>query len=43
MVCKRNERRGVNEGASSAQDLEMYLFNNFIGEMNVEDLNVLGR
>ena len=43
VVCRREERRGVNEEASSGQLSEMYLFNNFIGEMELEDLKVLGR
>jgi len=43
VVCRRDERRGVNEEATSGKLLEMYLFNNFIGEMELEDLNVLGR
>lgn len=43
VVCRRDERRGVNEEASSSQVLEMFLFNNFLGEMNVEDVNVLRR
>lgn len=43
VVRKRDERRGVNGEASSAQVLEMFLFNNFLGEMELEDLNVLGR
>lgn len=43
VVCRRDERRGVNEEASATQVLEMFLFNNFIGELEVEDLNVLGR
>lgn len=43
VVRKRDERRGVNDEASSAQVLEMFLFNNFLGEMELEDLNVLGR
>jgi len=43
VVCRRDERRGVNEEISSGQLLEMYLFNNFIGEMESENLNVLGR
>ena len=42
-VGRRDDQRGINEEASSAQVLEMYLFNNFIGEMELEDLNVLGR
>ena len=43
VVCRRDERREVNEEASSAQVLEMFLFNNFLGEMELEDLGVLGR
>lgn len=38
VVCRRDERRGINEETSSGQLLEMYLFNNFIGEMELEDL-----
>lgn len=43
MVSRRDERRGVNDEASVAQIVEMFLFNNFIGEIEMEDLNVLGR
>jgi exonuclease III len=43
VVRRRDERRGVNEEASTAQVLEMFLFNNFLGEMDLEDLNILGR
>jgi len=43
VVCRRDERRGVNDEATTSQLLEMYIFINFIGEMNLEDLNVLGR
>jgi len=43
VVCRRDEMRGANEEATSGQLLEMYLFNNFIGEMDLQDLNVLGR
>jgi exonuclease III len=43
VVCRRDERRGVNVEASTAQVLEMYLFNNFIGEIELDDVNVLGR
>jgi hypothetical protein len=43
VVGRRDERRGVNDEASTAQVLEMYLYNNFVGEMELEDLNVLGR
>lgn len=32
----------MNAEATSSQLLEMYLFNHFIGEMDLEDLNVLG-
>jgi exonuclease III len=42
-VCRRDERRGVNAEASSSQLLEMAGFNNFINEVDLEDLNVLGR
>jgi len=42
-VCRRDERRGVNEETTSSQLLEMSLFNDFISEMELEDLNVLGR
>jgi hypothetical protein len=31
-----------NAEASAAQVLEMFLFNNFLGEMELEDLNILG-
>ena len=43
VVCRRDDTRGVNEEASTAQVLQMYLFNTFIGEMELEDLNVLGQ
>jgi hypothetical protein len=43
VVCRRDERRGVNDEISASHLLEMYLFNNFIGEMDVFDLSVLGR
>ena len=36
-------RRGVNTEVSTTQLLEMSLFNNFIGEVELEDLNVFGR
>ena len=42
-VLRRDERRGVNEDVSSMYVLEMRLFNNFLGEMEVEDSTVLGR
>ena len=38
-----DERRGVNEGVSSGQREEIILFNNFVREVELEDLNVLGR
>jgi hypothetical protein len=41
-VCRKDERRGVNVEPSANQLLEMYLFNNFISDMELEDLNVLG-
>jgi len=40
VVCRSDERRCVDEDVSSGQLLEMYLFNNFIGEMDLEDLNL---
>ena len=43
VVRRRDERKGVNEEASTAQVLEMFLFNNFLLEMELEDLNILGR
>lgn len=43
VVCNMDERRGVNEKASSSQVLEMNFFNNFLREVELEDLNVLGR
>jgi len=43
VVRRRDERRGVNVGATSTQVLEMFLYNSFLGEMELEDLNVLGR
>jgi hypothetical protein len=43
MVCRRGERRGINDVATSSQLLEMSLFNNFISEVELEDINVLGR
>lgn len=33
----------MNDEATASQVLEMYLFNHFIGEMELQDLNVLGR
>jgi len=42
VVRRRDERRGVNEEASTTQVLEMFLFNNLLGEMELEDLNILG-
>jgi len=44
MLCVGGMRGGgVNEGATSSQLLEMDLFNCFINEVELEDLNVLGR
>ena len=43
VVRRRDERRGVNTEASSTQVLEMFLYNSFLGDMELEDLNVLGR
>lgn len=43
VVRRRDERRGVNAEASLVQTLEMFLFNAFLGDMELEDLNVLGR
>jgi exonuclease III len=43
VVRRRDERRGVNVEASSVQILEMFLFNAFLGDVDLEDLNVLGR
>jgi exonuclease III len=43
VVRRRDERRGVNAEASAVQILEMFLFNSFLWEMDMEDLNVLGR
>ena len=43
VVRRRDERRGVNLEALSTQILEMFLFNSFLGDMELEDLNVLGR
>lgn len=38
-----DERRGVNEVVSSSQREEVILFNNFVRDVELEDLNVLGR
>lgn len=37
------ERRGVNEVVTSSQREEIFLFNTFLREADLEDLNVLGR
>lgn len=42
-VRSRDERRGVNLIPSPNQDLESYFFNLFLVEIELEDLNVLGR
>jgi len=43
VVCSRDERKGINEEISSSQLLEMSLFNNFISEVELDDMSVLGR
>lgn len=43
MVCWSDERRRIHDEASSSQLLLMSLFNHFINEVELEDLNVLGR
>jgi len=46
VVCRSDEGGGgwwINDEASSSQLLEMSLFNNFTKEVELEDLNVLGR
>lgn len=42
VVRRRDERRGVSMEASLTQILEMFWYNFFLGEMELEDLNVLG-
>lgn len=43
LVLRRDERRGVNEEVSLTRVLEILLFNNILGETELEDSNVLGR
>jgi len=43
VVGWRDERRGVNEEASSTHILEIFLFNSLLGDMELENLKVLGR
>ena len=42
-VCCSEERRGVNEEVGSSQREEILLFNNFVRDVELEDLNLLGR
>lgn len=42
-VCNVEERRGVNVDSEVSSRLERNLFNNFIRELEVEDINILGR
>jgi len=41
-VCSSDERGANNRGSSSQRD-EIFLFNNFVRDVDLEDLNVLGR
>jgi exonuclease III len=42
-VSNRDERREVNDETSSSQVLEINFFNDFVREVELDDLNVLGR
>lgn len=42
-VRNGDERRGVNSGVSSSQVVESNFFNGFLREVDLEDLNLLGR
>lgn len=43
VVSNRDERRGVHDESSSSQVVDMNWFNRFVWDMDVEDLNVVGR
>jgi exonuclease III len=43
LVCRSGERRGVNEEVNPSQREEIILFNTFLREVDLEDLNLLGR
>jgi exonuclease III len=42
-VCRSGERRGANEEVNPSQREEIILFNTFLREVDLEDLNLLGR
>jgi hypothetical protein len=43
VAASRDERKGLNEGASACQVVDMNIFNSFVRGVELEDLNVLGK